>query len=107
METLTKKEVAIYDQEKDFPFRKLNYEEFYPKVQEKEKNGLVSEEDFKEISKDIKIKYDKMLESQDSHVYQVLRDSSFIYMGEQGYKAQELLLLGFLFCDFEKENEHL
>ena len=107
MESLPEDERRIYFDEKEFSISKVQYLKYKEAVNKTGALPDLTSDQLSLISKDINLNMLKLTKEIVSIEAVTMRDTLFTYHeAKSSYHVLELLIIGFLYCGFDKEEEH-
>lgn len=108
LEPLSDEEKRIYYEERDFGISKVSYIKYKEAVKKNGQAPELTSDQLAQISKDIQLNMQRLTKEINSIEALTFRDALFTYHeSKSSYHVLELLIIGFLYCSFESEQEHL
>jgi hypothetical protein len=108
LDPLPEDEKRIYFEERDFGISKVSYEKYKEAVKKHGQAPVLTSDQLSTVAKDINLNMQKLTKEINSIEALTFRDALFTYQeSKSSYLVVEILTIGFLYCSFESEQEHL
>lgn len=108
-ESMTPAEKAVFNMEKNHPLSQIKFKKFRAAVKKYGHQGPLNENHIKAISDELKnekVTEFLLAKSTTDKEHLILKEENFIF--DKGtYDTYMLLMIGFLYCDYENQEQHV